>query len=81
MAEDVMAAPVPSPWQVVVDNFNRLTQAQKMAGAVALALSIAMLAGVWSWSQTPNYTVLFSNLGEKRRRRGDCSTGRTEHSL
>ena len=24
-----------------------------------------MLAGVWSWSQTPNYTVLFSNLGEK----------------
>lgn len=65
MAEDALAAPPPSPFQVMVDNFNRLTPRQKMAGAIALAFSIALLAGVWMWSQQPQYSVLFSNVEEK----------------
>lgn len=65
MAEDVMAAPTPSPLQVVMENFNRLTPKQKMAGAVALAMAAALIIGVWMWSQQPQYSVLFSNIEEK----------------
>ena len=65
MADEVIAAPNPSPIQVIVENFNRLTPKQKMAGAVALAMAIALLVGVWMWSQKPQYSVLFSNIDEK----------------
>lgn len=65
MAEEVLAAPAPSPFQVMVDNFNRLSPRQKMAGGTALALAIALLAAVWMWSRQPQYSVLFSNLEEK----------------
>ncbi|MDQ8021159.1 MAG: flagellar basal-body MS-ring/collar protein FliF [Moraxellaceae bacterium] len=65
MAEDVLAAPPPSPFQTMADNFNKLTPRQRMAGAVALALAVALLVGVWLWSRQPQYSVLFSNLAEK----------------
>ena len=48
-----------------MDNFNRLSQRQKMAGAFALAASIALLVGVWLWSSQPQYSILFSNIAEK----------------
>ncbi|WP_018606638.1 flagellar basal-body MS-ring/collar protein FliF [Uliginosibacterium gangwonense] len=65
MAEEAVAAPNPSPIQVIVENFNRLTPKQKMAGAVVLAMAIALVVGVWLWSQQPQYSVLFSNIDEK----------------
>lgn len=66
MAEaDLAAAPPPSLLQVIRDNFNRLSPRQKMAGGAALAFSIALLIGVWSWSRQPTYAVLFSGLSEK----------------
>lgn len=64
-ADDTLAAPIPSPIQAMVDNFNKLTQRQKMAGAVALAVAIALLVGVWLWSNKPQYSILFSNVAEK----------------
>lgn len=65
MAEEALPTPPGSPLAVVIDNFNRLTPRQKMAGASALAFAIALLAGVWMWSQQPEYSVLFSNIEEK----------------
>lgn len=44
---------------------NQLTMRQKLAGMAAAALAIAMLAGLWLWSRTPDYHVLFSNLNDK----------------
>lgn len=64
-AEDAMVAPPPSPLQVMADNYNRLTPRQKMAGAVVLAVAIALLVGVWLWSRQPEYSVLFSNVADK----------------
>lgn len=54
-----------SPIELIRENFNRLTARQKIAGAVAIAMSIALLTGVWLWSKQPNYAVLFSGLAEK----------------
>ncbi len=64
-AENTLAAPVPSPFQAVMDNLNKLSQRQKLAGAVALAVAIALLVGVWLWSSKPQYSILFSNIAEK----------------
>ncbi|MDB5889161.1 MAG: fliF [Rhodocyclales bacterium] len=64
-AEDTLAAPLPSPFQAMVDNLNKLSQRQKLAAAVALAVSIALLTGVWLWSSKPQYSILFSNVAEK----------------
>ncbi len=48
-----------------MDNLARLTAKQKIAGAVALAVAIALVAGVWMWSSQPQYAILFSNIAEK----------------
>jgi len=58
-------APPASLLDTVRENFNRLTPRQKVAGAVAIALCVAIFVGVWSWSKQPNYAVLFSGLSEK----------------
>lgn len=65
MAEEALPTPPASPLQVMVDNFNRLSARQKMAGAAALAFALALLVGVWLWSQEPPYAVLFSGVEEK----------------
>jgi flagellar M-ring protein FliF len=71
MAEEADSAPPSSPpapsspMQSIVENFNKLEPRQKMAGAVVLALAIALVVGVWLWSQKPEYSVLFSNIDEK----------------
>ncbi|NTV09359.1 MAG: flagellar M-ring protein FliF [Zoogloea sp.] len=65
MAAEAAAAPAPSPLQQVLENIRKLSQRQKIAGAVALALGIALIVGVLLWSRQPDYVVLFSNLSEK----------------
>lgn len=58
-------APPPSPLQQMGLNFAALSQNQKLAGATALAVAIALLVGVFLWSRQPDYSVLFSNLEER----------------
>ncbi len=65
-ADTAMAAPPPpTGFGQVLQNFSNLTQRQKLSAAAALAAAIALLVGVWLWSQEPDYAVLFSNLEER----------------
>lgn len=64
-ADTANASDAASPAAQALQRFNQLSQRQKIAGAVALALAIAMLVGVWLWSRAPDYAVLFSNLEER----------------
>lgn len=45
--------------------FNQLPASRKMGLAAAVAASIALVVGLFLWSSTPDYRVLFSNLSEK----------------
>lgn len=45
--------------------FNRLTMSQKLGAMVVVALSVALLAGTWLWSQSIDYSVLFSNVSDR----------------
>lgn len=45
--------------------FNQLPASRKMGLAAVLAASIALLVGLYLWSSTPDYRVLYSNLSEK----------------
>ena len=38
---------------------------QKMGFMVAIAATIAVLAGFWMWGQTPDYRVLYANLSDR----------------
>ncbi|HEX5126373.1 MAG TPA: flagellar basal-body MS-ring/collar protein FliF [Rhodocyclaceae bacterium] len=64
-AEDALAPPSASPFQVIGENLARMTQRQKLAGAIVIAIAIAVLVGIWSWSTQTQYAVLFSNVAEK----------------
>ena len=55
------AAALPAPLAFI----SQLSMRQKLAGMAAVALAIAVLTGLWLWSRTPDYQVLFSNLNEK----------------
>lgn len=57
-------APQPSPQQVL-QHLGNLSQRQKLAGAVILAMLVALIVAAWSWSRTPDYSVLFANLEER----------------
>lgn len=45
--------------------FNELPAARKMGLAATLAAAIALIVGLFLWSSTPDYRVLFSNLSDK----------------
>jgi flagellar M-ring protein FliF len=49
----------------VFQGFARLPNSQKLGVMVALAAAIAVIAGVWMWSQTPDYRVLYGNLSDR----------------
>ena len=51
--------------QQTLQNVRDLSQQQKLAGAAAIALVIALIAGVLMWNRPPEYAVLFSNLDER----------------
>ena len=48
-----------------LDTFNQLPQQKKIGLMVVAAATIALLAGAWMWSQSPDYRVLFSNIGDQ----------------
>ena len=45
--------------------FNDLSSGQKLGFMVGLAAVIAMISGLWMWSQTPDYRVLYGNLSDR----------------
>jgi len=45
--------------------FNQLPNAQKVGLMLGLAAVIAMFSGLWMWSQTPDYRVLYSNVSDR----------------
>ena len=51
--------------QQALQNLAALNTRQKIAGAVAVALAIALVAGALLWNRAPEYAVLFSNLDER----------------
>jgi len=48
-----------------LDKFNRLSQHKKLGVMVVAAATVALLAGAWLWSQSPDYRVLFSNISDQ----------------
>jgi flagellar M-ring protein FliF len=57
-----------SPVQALAEHFAGFTQAplqQKIGYLITLAALIAVLGGMWMWSKTPEYRVLFSNLSDR----------------
>ena len=48
-----------------LESFMRLPMAQKLLAIIALALVAALIVAGWTWTRTPNYAVLFSNLSER----------------
>ncbi len=48
-----------------LDKFNRLSQHKKLGVMVVVAATVALLAGAWLWSQSPDYRVLFSNISDQ----------------
>lgn len=45
--------------------FNELPNSQKLGMMLGLAAVIALVSGLWMWSQTPDYRVLYSNLSDR----------------
>jgi flagellar M-ring protein FliF len=64
---DELAAPVPSafPFPKVSEALARLTVQQKLAGAVGIALLLALLIGGMLWTKEPPYAILFANFDER----------------
>ncbi|MPZ46949.1 MAG: flagellar basal body M-ring protein FliF [Betaproteobacteria bacterium] len=57
-----------SPVQALAQHFAGFTEAplqQKIGYLITLAALIAVLGGMWMWSKTPDYRVLFSNLSDR----------------
>jgi flagellar M-ring protein FliF len=57
-----------SPVQALAQHFAGFTEAplqQKIGYLITLAALIAVLGGMWMWSRTPDYRVLFSNLSDR----------------
>ncbi|RPI47787.1 MAG: flagellar basal body M-ring protein FliF [Betaproteobacteria bacterium] len=57
-----------SPGQALAEHLAGLTQAplqQKIGYLITLAALIAVLGGMWMWSKSPDYRVLFANLNDR----------------
>ncbi|MBI5331781.1 MAG: flagellar M-ring protein FliF [Betaproteobacteria bacterium] len=60
-----MAQPPQSALFALTQRISDLPLQRKLTLAVMLAASIALVVGLFLWSGTPDYRVLFSNLSEK----------------
>lgn len=58
---DAESSPNPSMAQLLLGMPNQ----QKLGLMVAVASTVALLAGLWLWGQTPDYRVLYTNLSER----------------
>lgn len=49
----------------MLDRLGQLGNQQKLGLIFGIAAIIALVAGSWMWSQTPDYRVLYSNLSDR----------------
>src|SRR5450759_5074685 len=58
---------VPSQTGVVtrLREFSQMQNQQKFGLMLAIAAIIALLAGAWMWSQSPDYRVLYTNVSDR----------------
>ena len=58
---------VPSQTGVVtrLREFSQMQNQQKFGLMLAVAAIIALLAGAWMWSQSPDYRVLYTNVSDR----------------
>ncbi|MCC7081952.1 MAG: flagellar M-ring protein FliF [Burkholderiales bacterium] len=57
-----------SPVQALAEHFAGFSEAplqQKIGYLITLSALIAVLGGMWMWSKTPEYRVLFANLSDR----------------
>lgn len=60
-----MAEAPEQPMAALVRGFNELPPARKIGLMVAVALIVAIIIGSWTWIQTPDYRILYSNLSDR----------------
>lgn len=60
-----MAQPAQAYLDTIRQRFAELPPARKLALAVGVAASIALIVGLMLWTRAPEYKVLFSNLSER----------------
>lgn len=61
----IEANPVPLPAPAGLGGFVQSPTGRKLLAAVGAAAVMAIMAGVWMWSQKSEYKVLFSNYSDK----------------
>ncbi|MBL8384871.1 MAG: flagellar M-ring protein FliF [Burkholderiales bacterium] len=66
MADNALALPRPAATgSDLIAGFRALPTRSKIAGMVATAAAVAVLAAAWMWSQAPDFKVLFAGLDGK----------------
>ncbi|RXZ32823.1 flagellar basal body M-ring protein FliF [Oxalobacteraceae bacterium CAVE-383] len=63
--ETAAAAETPAPPSSPVTGFVRSKQGQRILMMVGAAAVIALMIGIWMWSQKVEYRVLFSNFSDR----------------
>jgi flagellar M-ring protein FliF len=63
--EAIEASPVTLPQPVGVMGFVQSPTGKKVLAAIGAAAVLAIMAGIWMWSQRTEYKVLFSNFTDK----------------
>ncbi len=61
----IEASPVPLPAPAGIGGFVQSPTGKKLLAAIGAAAVMAIMAGVWMWSQKPDYRVLFANFTDK----------------
>jgi flagellar M-ring protein FliF len=61
----IEASPVPLPAPAGLGGFAQGPNGKKLLAAIGAAAVMAVMAGLWMWSQKPEYKVLFSNFTDK----------------
>ena len=61
----IEASPVTLPAPAGLGGFVQSPTGKKLLAAVGAAAVMAIMAGLWMWSQKPEYKVLFSNFTDK----------------
>lgn len=64
-ANTATASPAADATPQILQRLNELNQRQKMAGAAAIALALALIVGSFLWTRAPDYAVLFANIDER----------------